>query len=35
MHVRMLCLGRHWNAMSYRYEETRGDFDQRAVPASS
>ena len=31
MHVRMLCLGRHWNARTYRYETTRGDFDQAPV----
>jgi alkylated DNA repair protein (DNA oxidative demethylase) len=33
MHVRMLCLGRHWNGQTYRYEATRSDFDGRAVPA--
>ena len=27
MHVRMLCLGRHWNPLTYRYEMTRADFD--------
>ena len=32
MHVRMLCLGRHWNGMTYRYEEARSDFDQLRVP---
>ena len=32
MHVRMLCLGRHWNGQSYRYEPTRTDFDQRPAP---
>src|SRR3974390_1818051 len=32
MHVRMLCLGRHWSAQSYRYEATRSDFDNRAAP---
>jgi alkylated DNA repair protein (DNA oxidative demethylase) len=32
MHVRMLCLGRHWNALTYRYEPTRTDFDGRPVP---
>jgi DNA alkylation damage repair protein AlkB len=31
MHVRMLCLGRHWNGLIYRYEERRSDFD--ALPA--
>jgi len=33
MHVRMLCLGRHWNAQTYRYEEMRTDFDGRPAPA--
>jgi len=32
MHVRMLCLGRHWNAQTYRYEPIRGDFDGKAAP---
>jgi DNA alkylation damage repair protein AlkB len=32
MHVRMLCLGRHWNPRTYRYEETRADYDGAAVP---
>lgn len=32
MHVRMLCLGRHWNAMTYRYEAVRSDFDGRPAP---
>lgn len=32
MHVRMLCLGRHWNAATYTYESTRADFDGLAVP---
>jgi alkylated DNA repair protein (DNA oxidative demethylase) len=27
MHVRMLCLGRHWNPLTYRYESTRSDHD--------
>lgn len=27
MHVRMLCLGRHWNPLTYRYESTRTDHD--------
>jgi alkylated DNA repair protein (DNA oxidative demethylase) len=31
MHVRMLCLGRHWNGKTYRYESARSDFD--ALPA--
>jgi alkylated DNA repair protein (DNA oxidative demethylase) len=32
MHVRMLCLGRHWNARTYRYEPSRCDVDD--APAS-
>src|SRR5690349_3029247 len=32
MHVRMLCLGRHWNGRTYQYESTRSDFDGLAVP---
>jgi len=32
MHVRMLCLGKHWNGLIYRYESVRSDHDQRAVP---
>jgi DNA oxidative demethylase len=32
MHVRMLCLGRHWNGQTYRYEPTRTDFDGLAAP---
>ena len=32
MHVRMLCLGRHWNGRTYQYESHRGDFDSKAVP---
>src|SRR5262252_4452520 len=32
MHVRMLCLGRHWNGKTYRYEPTRSDYDQSEVP---
>jgi alkylated DNA repair protein (DNA oxidative demethylase) len=32
MHVRMLCLGRHWNGQTYRYEEARSDYDQLPVP---
>ena len=32
MHVRMLCLGRHWNGQLYRYEETRSDFDHLPAP---
>jgi DNA alkylation damage repair protein AlkB len=32
MHVRMLCLGRHWNGKTYRYEPTRSDFDDQPAP---
>ena len=32
MHVRMLCLGRHWNGRTYQYEQTRSDFDGLAPP---
>ena len=32
MHVRMLCLGRHWNGQTYRYQPTREDFDGLEVP---
>lgn len=32
MHVRMLCLGRHWNGKLYQYEPTRTDFDNLPVP---
>jgi DNA oxidative demethylase len=32
MHVRMLCLGRHWNGTTYRYESARTDHDGLPVP---
>src|SRR5262245_59263220 len=32
MSVGMLCLGRHWNALTYKYEERRSDFDGLVVP---
>jgi DNA alkylation damage repair protein AlkB len=32
MHVRMLCLGRHWNGKTYQYEARRSDFDNLPVP---
>ena len=32
MHVRMLCLGRHWNGQTYSYGPTRGDFDGLPAP---
>jgi DNA alkylation damage repair protein AlkB len=31
MHVRMMCLGRHWNPLTYKYEATRSDFDGAPV----
>jgi len=31
MHVRMVCLGRHWNALTYKYEPTRADYDAAPV----
>jgi alkylated DNA repair protein (DNA oxidative demethylase) len=31
MHVRMVCLGRHWNPLTYTYESTRADHDQAPV----
>ncbi|HZI78922.1 MAG TPA: alpha-ketoglutarate-dependent dioxygenase AlkB [Vicinamibacterales bacterium] len=33
MRVRMMCLGRHWNARTYTYEATRGDHDGQPVEA--
>ena len=32
MHVRMLCLGLHWNGKTYTYERTRSDFDNLPAP---
>jgi alkylated DNA repair protein (DNA oxidative demethylase) len=32
MSVGMLCLGLHWNALTYTYEDQRSDFDGLAVP---
>jgi DNA alkylation damage repair protein AlkB len=32
MHVRMLCLGRHWNGKTYSYEAVRSDFDGLPAP---
>ena len=32
MSVQMLCLGRHWNATTYRYEPVRSDVDGQPVP---
>jgi DNA alkylation damage repair protein AlkB len=31
MHVRMTCLGRHWNPLTYTYESTRADHDDAPV----
>jgi len=31
MRVRMVCLGRHWNALTYKYESTRADYDDAPV----
>ena len=33
MSVGMLCLGKHWNALTYEYEQQRSDFDGLAAPA--
>src|SRR3954465_14691434 len=32
MSVGMLCLGKHWNGLTYKYEACRSDFDGLAVP---
>src|SRR3954467_3898197 len=32
MSVGMLCLGRHWNGLTYSYEARRSDFDNLPVP---
>ena len=32
MSVGMLCLGKHWNGMTYSYEDQRSDFDDLPVP---
>jgi alkylated DNA repair protein (DNA oxidative demethylase) len=32
MSVGMLCLGRHWNALTYTYEATRSDHDGQPAP---
>jgi DNA alkylation damage repair protein AlkB len=32
MSVRMLCLGRHWNARTYSYDNVRADVDGLPVP---
>lgn len=33
MSVGMLCLGKHWNGFTYKYEDHRSDFDNLPVPA--
>ena len=35
MHVRMLCLGRHWNGKTYKYEAARTDYDGLPAPPLS
>jgi DNA alkylation damage repair protein AlkB len=32
MSVGMLCLGKHWNGLTYQYEDRRSDFDNLPVP---
>jgi DNA alkylation damage repair protein AlkB len=32
MRVRMTCLGRHWNPLTYKYGPTRADYDNAPVP---
>src|SRR5215471_8028281 len=32
MSVGMLCLGRHWNGLTYTYEPARSDFDNQPAP---
>lgn len=31
MRIKMVCLGRHWNAKTYSYEPTRSDYDDLPV----
>ena len=31
MRIQMVCLGRHWNPQTYKYESIRSDFDGRPV----
>jgi alkylated DNA repair protein (DNA oxidative demethylase) len=33
MRVRMMCLGRHWNPLTYTYTATRADYDDAPVAA--
>ena len=32
MRIEMICLGRHWNARTYKYEATRSDYDGLPAP---
>jgi DNA alkylation damage repair protein AlkB len=32
MSVGMLCLGRHWNGLTYAYEDRRSDYDAQPAP---
>jgi DNA alkylation damage repair protein AlkB len=32
MRIRMTCLGRHWNPLTYKYVSTRADYDNAPVP---
>jgi DNA alkylation damage repair protein AlkB len=32
MSVGMLCLGKHWNGLTYKYEDRRSDYDGLGVP---
>jgi DNA alkylation damage repair protein AlkB len=32
MSVGMLCLGKHWNGLTYQYEDRRTDFDNQPAP---
>ena len=32
MSIGMLCLGRHWNGLTYEYEPVRSDFDELPAP---
>lgn len=32
MHLKMFCLGQHWDARSHRYEQTRSNFDGAPPP---
>jgi DNA alkylation damage repair protein AlkB len=33
MSVGMLCLEKHWNGLTYQYEDSRSDYDNLAVPS--